>query len=94
MRFAIIESYTGYVMGVVDAESAADACAAVDAETGNARHDGAYEEVCVSELRTTRGVYDVRVAPAGFDVKDGQDPDEIAAVVTLPRAGVFGWVQK
>jgi hypothetical protein len=94
MRFAIIDSYTGYVMGVVDAASAADACAAVDAEAGNARHDGAYEEVCVSELRTTRCVYDVRVAPAGFDAQDGQDPDAIAAVSRLPRAGVFGWAQK
>jgi hypothetical protein len=82
-------------MGAVDAASAADACAAVDAETGNARHDGgAYVEVCASELRTTRSLYDVRVAPAGFDVKDGQDQGEIAAVAAMPRAGVFGWVRQ
>ena len=59
---------------------------------GGDRGEGAYEEVSASELRTTRGVYDVRTAPAGFDVQDGQDREEIAAVEALPRAGVFGWV--
>jgi hypothetical protein len=91
-RFAIIESNSGYVWGVVDAETALAACAACDAEVGGDRGEGAYEEVSASELRTTRGVYDVRTAPAGFDVQDGQDRDEIAAVEALPRSGVFGWV--
>ena len=91
-RFAIIESNSGYVWGVVDAETAMAACAACDAEVGGDRGEGAYEEVSASELRTTRGVYDVRTAPAGFDVQDGQDREEIAAVEAMPRAGVFGWV--
>jgi hypothetical protein len=82
-------------MGVVDAASAENACAAIDAETGNARHDGgAYVEVCASELLTTRCLYDVRVAPAGFDVENGQDPGAIAGATALPRAGVFAWVQQ
>ena len=91
-RFAIIESNSGYVWGVVDAETALAACAACDAEVGGDRGEGAYEEVSASEPRTTRGVYDVRMAPAGFDVQDGQDSDDIAAVEALPRAGRFGWV--
>lgn len=91
-RFAIIESYSGYAWGVVDAETALAACAACDAEYGGDRGEGAYEEVSASELRTTRSLFDVRTAPAGFDVQDGQDREEIAAVEALPRAGVFGWV--
>ena len=91
-RFAIIETNSGYVWGVVDAETALAACAACDAEIGADRGEGAYEEVSASELRTTRGVYDVRTAPAGFDVQDGQDCEEIDAVKALPRAGVFDWV--
>ena len=91
-RFAIIESNSGYVWGVVNAESALAACAAVDADAGDDRGDGAYESVSMSELRTTRGVYDVRTAPAEFDVLNGQDSAEISAVESLPRAGIFGWV--
>jgi hypothetical protein len=94
MRFAVIDSYTGFVMGVVDAASAENACVAIDVEARNGRHDGAYIEVDASELRTTRCLYDVRVAPAWFCVENGQDPDEIAAVDGLPRAGVFAWVQQ
>jgi hypothetical protein len=91
-RFAIIESNSGYVWGVVDAETALAACSVCDADVGGDRGEGAYEEVSSSELRTSRGVYDVRLAPAGFDVADGQDSEAIASVQALPRAGVFGWV--
>ena len=91
-RFAILESNSGYVWGVVSAESALAACALVDAETGARPEAGTFESVSVGELLTTRGVYDVRTAPAHFDVADGQDRAEIAAVTALPRAGVFGWV--
>ena len=91
-RFAVLESNSGFVWGVVDAESALAACAAVDADAGGMHEAGEYESVSVSELQTNRGVYDVRIAPAGFDVLDGQDQDAVAAVEALPRAGVFGWV--
>jgi hypothetical protein len=91
-RFAIIESNTGYVWGVVNAESALAACAACDADAGGDRGEGYYEEVSESELRTSRGVYDVRTAPEGFSVTDGQADDDIERVSALPRAGVFGWV--
>ena len=91
-RFAIIESNSGYVWGVVDAEDALSACSAVDSQSGCECGTGQYEPVSVSELRSTRGVYDVRFAPAGFAVNDGQNADEIASVDAMPRAGVFGWV--
>ena len=91
-RFAILESNSGYVWGVVDAETAIDACSVCDAEIGGDRGAGQYESASYSDLRTTRGVYDVRIAPAGFDVQDGQDPASIAAVEALPRAGIYGWV--
>jgi hypothetical protein len=91
-RFAIIESNSGYVWGIVDAETALDACYACDEEIGGRPYEGTYEEVSGADLRTTRGVYDVREAPAGFDVRDGQNRESIAAVEALPRAGLFCWV--
>jgi hypothetical protein len=91
-RFAIIESNSGFVWGVVDASDALAACIACDSEVGNRPEAGHYEPADLADLRTTRGVYDVRTAPEGFDVQDGQDPEAIAAVNSLPRAGVFGWV--
>lgn len=92
-RFAIIESNSGFVWGVVDAESALAACSVVDNEIGGRPATGFYEPASESELRTTRVVYDVREAPEGFNVDDGQDPEQIAAVEALPRAGLFGWVR-
>ena len=92
-RFAVLESNTGFVWGVIDAENALQACSALDAEIGDQSNAGHYEEVSASELRTSRGRYDVRLAPEGFNVQDGQDRDVIAAVGAMPRAGVFGWVE-
>lgn len=92
-RFAIIESNTGHVWGVVNAESALAACTACDVEAGGDRGEGQYESVSVGELSTSRGIYDVRLAPADFDVRDGQDRDAISATEALPRAGLFGFVQ-
>ena len=91
-RFAILESNTGYVWGVVDAETALAACAECDRKISGTRGDGEYESVSAGDLSTTRGGYDVRIAPEGFDVQNGQDSDEIAAVDAMPRAGLFGWV--
>jgi len=93
-RFAVLESNSGFVWGVVDADCPLAACSAVDEDAG-CHHDeaGIYETVSLGELRTTRGgIYDVRSAPEGFDVQDGQDRSAIDAVEALPRAGVFGWV--
>ena len=90
-RFAILESNSGYVWGVVDAENALDACSVLDREIGADRGEGAYESAGFSDLNATRGVYDVRTAPVGFDVPDGQDEAAIETVNALPRVGVFGW---
>lgn len=91
--YAIIESNTGFVWAVVDADDALAACYAADRETGGRPEDGQYEPAPTSDLRSTRGVYDVREAPAGFDVDDGQDATEIERVQALPRAGIYGLAQ-
>ncbi len=86
-RFAILESNTGFVWGVTDAATAAEACRVIDEDVGV--YGRSYSEGSVSDLRTTRGAYDVRVAPENFNVFDGQDADEIAAVEALPREAVI-----
>lgn len=91
-RFAIIETFTGYVWGVVDADDPVGACYAVDADVRADRGAGQYEPMSFADQRTTRGAYSVHAAPADFDVMDGQDRDAIEAVENLPRVGLFGWV--
>jgi hypothetical protein len=86
-RFAIIETNSGYVWGVVDAASPAEACRIVDEDFG--AHGRSYSEGSVFDLRTTGGAYDVRIAPEGFDVLDGQDANAIASVDALPRAAII-----
>ena len=88
-RYALIESNTGYVWGVVNAETALAACAECDRQAyGGPVCEGAYEYADVGDRHT----YDVRIAPEGFDVQDGQDSDAIAAVDAMPRADLFVWV--
>lgn len=95
MRYAVLETNSGYVWAVVDAQSPLDACYEADNRAGGSPEDfngvGKYVEVSVSDINTTKGHYDVREAPSGFDVQDGQDREQIAAVEALPRAGVFTW---
>lgn len=93
-RYAILESNTGYVWWVGEAESPLAACYAMSAEVGSQDRDdedGAYEEAAD---RRAGDVLDVRLAPAGFDVRDGQDEDAIADVQALEPAGVFQWVRR
>jgi len=83
-RFAIIESFTGYVWGVVDAEDAVAACRALDLEVRPADYPSlTYEE---GSRFDGRDGYLVHEAPAGFEVFDGQDKAEIEAVAALPQA--------
>jgi hypothetical protein len=90
--YAIIDTNSGYVWGVVDSDSARQACYDVDVQAGGWHQEpGEYQEVSQSEIRSGRSLYDVRVAPDGFDVADGQDKDEIAAVEALQRVGLFCW---
>ena len=92
--YAIIETNSGFVWGVVESATARQACYDVDMQAGGWHEEaGEYQEAGASDLRTTRGVYDVRIAPKGFDVQDGQDADAIAAVNAMPRAGIYGWVE-
>lgn len=92
-RFAILESNSGFVWAVVDAGDALAACTEGDRQAGCLRHEqGRYESVYLGELRPGRGVFDVRIAPADFDVDNGQRTECIEAVAELPRAGLYAWV--
>lgn len=93
-RYAIIETNSGYVWGVVNAQSALDACTEVDKAVGGDPGEGWYQTVPAGEWNTDRGYYDVRQAPEGFDVDDGQDREQIAAVNALPRVGMFQWIDE
>lgn len=87
-RFATIEINSGYVWWVGDAVDEIDACRKSDAE-GQSQVEGEYRRITASESSNTDGGYVVYEAPAGFDVNDGQDEDEIAAVSALPLAGYY-----
>ncbi len=91
MRYVIIETNSGYVWWCGDAEDAIGACERADAEIGG-RVGGEYAEISEHEARTTEGAYDVREAPAGFDVDDGARRAEIARAQALPRVGFFRFV--
>lgn len=87
-RFATIELNSGYVWWVGDAADEIDACLQSDAE-GQAQIEGEYRRITASEINNTDGGYAVYEAPAGFDVNNGQDEDEIAAVSALPLVGYY-----
>ena len=93
--YAIIETNTGFVWGVVESDYALQACYDVDMQAGGVHEEpGEYQEVQPHDAWTVkpRSMYDVRLAPEGFDVLDGQDPEQIAAVEALPRVGLYAWV--
>jgi hypothetical protein len=76
-NYAIIETYSGFVWWSGLADSPESACYAADKESGGRGEPGHYEEGA-KWLHTSRGVYDVREAPAGFVAEDGKDQDSIA----------------
>jgi hypothetical protein len=86
-RFAILETNSGFVWGVVDAADAIEACRLIDEDFGS--YGRLYREGSVSDLWTTEGAYDVRIAPTSFDAPDGQDGCAIAAVDAMPRAAII-----
>ena len=87
-RFAIIESNSGFIFGVVDAENPLAACAALEADIGVDRGEGAYE---YAEYETG-DIYFVHEVPDGFEVQNGQDQEEINAADLMPRVAACTWV--
>lgn len=81
--YAMIDLHTGFVWGVETARDAVSACRQMDEAIGI--HGRSYDEGSASDLRCGLDAYAVHEAPAGFDVTDGQDADQIAAVEMLPR---------
>lgn len=87
--YAILETNSGFVWGIVTAANPIAACRAMDE---SARTYGrTYAEGSVADLRTTGGAYDVRLAPAGLenDQRGGDDDSLIADVGAMPRAAVI-----
>lgn len=87
-RYAMIDSYTGFVWGVRDAESPLEAAKAMDdsIQPGVTRE---YENGSAWDIRNGADGWFVYSAPDGFDVQDGQDKNQIAAVEALPLAAVI-----
>jgi hypothetical protein len=87
-RFALIDIDSGFAWGVADAESPAEACRLVDEDFGADGRD--YEDHGPDSYadRQGRPGYIVHEVPAGFDVDDGQDKAQIAAVEAHPRVAI------
>lgn len=83
-NFAIIDNYSGFVWGVVEADDAISACAKLDADIGSEPRE--YD----CGINGDQG-YIVYEAPAGFDVTDGQDEVEIERVASLDEVARIGW---
>lgn len=88
-RFALIELNSGFVWWVGDADGAIQACQRSDDDTGNTNRAGEFQPISRGEISSTAGGYAVHLAPAGFDVQDGQDPDAITLTDALPLAGYY-----
>ncbi len=85
-RYALIENNCGFVWGVVDADTPIAACMKVDESLGEL--DREYSEVSRADLFVNEASYHVYEAPAGFDVTDGQDAEQIASVQALPKVAI------
>ena len=83
-NFAIIDNFSGFVWGVVEADDAISACAKMDADISGEPREYDYG------LNGDQG-YIVFEAPAGFDVTDGQDEAEIERVSALHEVARIGW---
>jgi hypothetical protein len=80
-RYALIDSNSGFVWGVTDAAGPLSACRQVDSDVGG-RGACSYRIALGADVTTGPdvGFYAVYAVPQNFDVDDGQDPDQIAAV--------------
>lgn len=86
-RFALIDNASGFVWGVVDADTPVAACSKLDESLGEFGRE--YSEVSRSDLFANSTAYHVHEAPAGFDVDDGQNDDQIAKVSALPKIAII-----
>ena len=84
IRYALIDNNSGYVFGVVDASNPVEAAKILDQKIGDGSRE--YEEAGRPDFSNETG-YHVYHAPADFEVDDGQNEKEIAAVSALPKAG-------
>ena len=87
-RYAMIDIHSGFVWGVEDATDEVEACRQMDEGVGVYGRE--YETHGPQSGAHRRGVqgYIVHEAPVGFDVTDGQDKAQIAAVDALPRVAI------
>ena len=87
-RFAMIDINSGYVWGVETADDAVAACRQMDQAIGGVTRD--YDEHSPRSHAERRGQsgYIVYAVPTEFDVDDGQDAGQIAAVEAHPRVAV------
>ena len=87
-RFAMIDINSGYVWGVETAANAVAACAQMDQAIGGVTR--AYDEHGPRSYAERRGQsgYIVHAVPAEFDVDDGQDAAQIAAVGSYPCVAI------
>jgi hypothetical protein len=85
-RYALIDNYTGYIWGVVDAASPLAACRTLDAELR--QPDRHYFEQYDPDFSNESG-YHVYPVPASWDCTDGEDETAIAYVTDRPRAAYF-----
>ncbi len=84
-RYALIDSHSGFVWGVVDAADPLDAAALVERDADPSAAAGrSYEEITASDA-TSRDHYLVYDATAlTIEITDGQDDAQIEAVGALP----------
>jgi len=82
-RYVTVDTNSGYVWWVGDAESPEEACTKTDLETNL--------EASVYEQTNTDHAdgFFVYTAPANFDCADGRDQASIDAVSAFPRVGRF-----
>lgn len=83
-RFAVIDNDAGLIWWCGDAESAEAACQAADLTGGEVR--GQYRW---APKNSGEHGYFVYQAPEGFEVNDGSDSTEIAAVEAMPFLGLY-----
>lgn len=85
MKYAIIEDYSGYVWGVIEAETPVDACRKLDEEIGG--EPRTYENIGSARWYGNGGCYHVHIAPDDYECENGgDDAKEIAMVEAMPLA--------